>query len=71
MPGMDGIKCLEELRKNPRFINVTIIMLSTSMPEEVSEVLKRSGADFAFKKPTNMNGYHSILANVFNEDGKN
>ncbi len=50
-----------ELRRVDKFDNTPIIMFSTSMPEDVADDLKRSGATFAFEKPFDLDGYIEIL----------
>ena len=65
MPKISGDECLRLLRKNPNFDKVTITMFSTSMPNNVSQVLKTSGADFTFEKPHRLEAYHTILKRIF------
>ncbi len=51
MPGLDGFEVLERLRKNPRYANIPIIML-TSMGQEADVVRGfRLGADDYILKP--------------------
>lgn len=66
MPGMTGNECLKELRKHPTFDKVVITLISTSMPENVANSLKKSGADFTFQKPTKFEDFYMILSKVFN-----
>lgn len=49
MPGMDGKSCLEELRKDPRFDSVNVIVYSTnSFPRDVQHI-ESLGARFIRK----------------------
>jgi CheY-like chemotaxis protein len=64
MPKITGDECLRQLRTNPRFINSTITMLSTSMPDSVARSLKNLGADFTFEKPRSIYTLHSLLKNI-------
>lgn len=64
MPRISGDKCLTELRKNATFDNAVIVMLSTSMPDEASEALKKLGANFAFEKPNKFDELHMIVKKV-------
>lgn len=65
MPGLTGDKCLKELRKHPHLNDVVITMLSTSMPQQVAESLKKDGANFTFQKPPKFEEYHDILTKIF------
>ena len=64
MPKITGDDCLKQLRTNPKFHQSTITILSTSMPENVAQTLKKLGADFTFQKPSSLTTYYSILKNI-------
>jgi len=66
MPRLNGNQCLKELRSDPKFKNVPITMLSTSMPAPVAEALKENGASFTFEKPKNFEDYEQILKLILN-----
>jgi CheY-like chemotaxis protein len=65
MPKKNGIECLIELRKIEALKNIPIIMVSTSMTDGVSNMLKRNGASLTFQKPSYLEGYHAMLKQVF------
>jgi CheY-like chemotaxis protein len=65
MPLKSGFECLTELRSHTQFASTPIIMYSTSMPSTIKDNLKRSGADFAFQKPTDYLRYNDILREIF------
>jgi DNA-binding NtrC family response regulator len=65
MPTMSGAQCVIELRKLKIFNTSVITVLSTSISRDVSKALKDLGANFAYEKPSTMDGYSDILANVF------
>jgi CheY-like chemotaxis protein len=65
MPGMTGDKCVSALRQQKQFTNSIITVLSTSIPTEVSEALKSLGADYTFRKPSDISSYNTILEAVF------
>ncbi|HEX6227060.1 MAG TPA: response regulator [Chryseolinea sp.] len=64
MPKIAGDDCLKQLRTNPKFHKSTITVLSTSMPDSVSRVLKSLGADYTFQKPSSLSTYYNILKNI-------
>ena len=51
MAPFTGDKCLQELRRNPKFKDSVIAMFSTSIPKGVQAALMASGANFTFEKP--------------------
>jgi CheY-like chemotaxis protein len=67
MPGFRGDKCLEVLRSNDSFEDVKIIMYSTSMPDNIAEELKNSGADYVFEKPVRIKAYSEIITQILRE----
>jgi CheY-like chemotaxis protein len=64
MPLMRGDDCLRLLRADPRFKDVVIAMISTSMPEEQKELLARKGASYVFQKPPAFKQLQTMLADV-------
>jgi len=64
IPRISGHECLTTLRKIKEFDDVPIIMYSTSMPANVSDSLKKSGANFTFQKPFEFNDYVNILERI-------
>ena len=66
MPLVGGDKCLKAFRQNERFDSTVITMISTSMPDNIATMLKNSGADFTFQKPSRFEALNTILRSVFN-----
>jgi CheY-like chemotaxis protein len=64
MPGITGDKVLNEVRKNSDFDRVIVAMISTTMSKNVSESLKKLGANFTFQKPDKFEVFHSILRKI-------
>lgn len=64
IPRISGQECLSTLRRIKEFDEVPIIMYSTSMPSTVADLLKKKGANFAFQKPFEFNGYITILERI-------
>lgn len=67
MPGLTGDKCLKALRSDKYFKEVFVAIYSTSMPEEVSDALKRLGANVTFEKPVRMGRYTEIISQILDE----
>ena len=51
MPGKNGLDCLEEIRSNPRYNNLSIAIYSTSSSEQDIEASFVGGANIYIKKP--------------------
>jgi CheY-like chemotaxis protein len=61
MPGMNGIKCLEEIRKRKAFKDIQVIMYTTSRnPKEISSSTTL-GANGFLTKPSSFNDLVSSL----------
>jgi len=50
MPRKNGSECLLEIKKNKALDHLPVIIYSTSLHEEVADVLYANGADFYIKK---------------------
>ena len=68
MPKLTGDMCLQVLRKELRLETVVIAMMSTTMEPENTLFLIRKGADFAFKKPYETEGYRQVVSTVLSFD---
>jgi CheY-like chemotaxis protein len=64
MPKLTGDMCLEVLRNELRLDDVVIAILSTVMEPENILFFLRKGADFAFKKPYQAEGYRQVVLTV-------
>ena len=51
MPSMDGKSCLAQIKKNPRFQNIKVVMYSNSSDQKLMEEYKALGATFFLIKP--------------------
>lgn len=65
MPGMTGDVLIVELKKHSELAHVIIGVLSTHMPGEKAEAMKKLGATHAFQKPVEYPGYKQILEKLF------
>ncbi|MGC3945492.1 MAG: response regulator [Chryseolinea sp.] len=68
MPKLTGDMCLQVLRKELALDKVVIAMLSTHMETENIHFLMGKGADFAFRKPAEVQGYRQIVLKVMPYD---
>jgi len=65
MPRKSGKKCLEEIRSNPEYNDLFIIIYSTSSnPKDVEEVYKL-GANLYLRKPNSYTELIEILKTIF------
>ena len=69
MPKLMGDACLKMLREADHLQHVVIAMISTSMSNTDSQALKKAGANFTYSKPNMMDGYYTILRNIFSVEG--
>jgi CheY-like chemotaxis protein len=64
MPKLTGDMCLQVIRTELRLETVIIAIMSTTMEPENTLFLIRKGADFAFKKPYETEGYRQVVSKV-------
>lgn len=64
MPRMNGIECLEELRRMDRLKNIPIFMCSTSADPRIITKAKELGATDFIVKPSTIAEFATILAEV-------
>ncbi|MCO6149432.1 response regulator [Flavobacterium sp. NRK1] len=64
MPGMSGVECLKEIKKDLRLQNITIAIYSTSLVSEVIEQTFILGANVYIKKPYDFNKLKKTLTDI-------
>lgn len=64
MPKKSGIECLEEIKANPKFKNISIAIYSTSSSDEHVEDTFVKGANVYIKKPNDFNQLKKVLSEV-------
>lgn len=64
MPVLDGHECLKQIRSNPQYNDVKIIIYSTSYNLEVAEVLKEDGANYYIHKPSDYTQLKQTINNA-------
>jgi response regulator RpfG family c-di-GMP phosphodiesterase len=50
MPKKNGSECLLEIKADPRFAKLPVVIYSTSMHSQIADILYRGGAHFYIKK---------------------
>jgi len=63
MPRKNGSECLSEIKANKELSSLPVIIYSTSLHEDVADVLYKNGAHYYVKK-TDFNELKRILARV-------
>jgi CheY-like chemotaxis protein len=67
MPGMNGLRTLEEMRTTPNGEHVPIFLLTAAQDNYIEEQAKEAGATGFLPKPLNL----SILEKILQKNGKN
>jgi CheY-like chemotaxis protein len=71
MPAMDGKACLKNIKKDPRFASIPVIVYSTSREPKDVEFCKELGAIDYLKKPNTMEEAAADLAKYFKRSAQN
>ena len=66
MPIMDGLKAIQELKKDPNLSNIPVIVISAWANKKNREEAIKAGAIKFFEKPSN---YNKLLATIKNAIG--
>ena len=64
MPKKNGLECLLEIKRNPKFNDIAIAIYSTSSSEEDIENTFVNGANIYIKKPKDFDTLKKILSQV-------
>jgi CheY-like chemotaxis protein len=65
MPGINGLKCLEQIRKIKNLDDVPVILCSTFLNEDIQKKAMISGATACIKKPRKVSTLTEILKGIF------
>jgi CheY-like chemotaxis protein len=63
MPKKNGSECLSEIKSNAKLKNLPVIMYSTSVHEDIADILYKKGAHYYFRK-TDVIEIQNILHHV-------
>lgn len=66
MPGMNGKECLREIKTNPQFKDIPVIMYTTSSQPKDMEETMRQGAIGYITKPSSLKDLKTILHAIAN-----
>jgi len=69
MPGMDGMKCLDEIKKTKELYNVPVILYSHTINHETYKRAFEAGAVACIKKPSTVHTLAEILQEIFSANG--
>ncbi|RZJ30615.1 MAG: response regulator [Flavobacterium sp.] len=64
MPYMNGMDCLREIRKNPKFNNLSVAIYSTSSSEKDIEETFIGGANIYIRKPNDFTTLKKVIKDV-------
>jgi CheY-like chemotaxis protein len=68
MPSMNGVECLRQIRKNPKYDNITVTILTTSMNPETVLVCVQTKTTYLIK-PNNYAQLVKQVSSVFGRQG--
>ena len=71
MPKLNGKECLIEIKKMQRYLQVPIIIYSTSSHQKDKQEIMQLGADYFLTKPTRISELCTYLLDIFSTDWKN
>jgi CheY-like chemotaxis protein len=61
MPQKNGLQTLEELKSNPHFSSIPVVLYSTYADAMLTRKAKEKGAQLVAMKPLNQQGYHDMM----------
>lgn len=66
MPCKNGPECLAEIKENVRLQNIPIVLISTSLENDIIKALHKNGALFYIRKPSLFGHLKILIAHVIN-----
>ena len=66
MPCKNGFECLVEIRQSERYKMIPVIIISTSLDENIIKLLHENGAFFYIKKPSLFAHLKKLMSMVIN-----
>lgn len=64
MPGMDGRQTLKQLKENPTYKHIPVIMVTTSVNRIDKEVCRKLGASLLVAKPHKLMEWQELIAKL-------
>jgi len=68
MPGMDGLDLARQIKKDPRFSNTRLVMLTSVDRQEDPDALRETGVDAYLTKPVKQSQLFDCLSMVMSSD---
>ncbi len=68
MPNMDGLELAREIKKDPRFASIRLVMLTSMDRQEDPEALRETGVDAYLTKPVKQSQLFDCLSMVMSSD---
>ncbi len=65
MPVKTGHDCLKEIKDNPFYKDIKVVILTTTQSQAEIDKTYQNGADYYICKPTSMKGYENALKKLF------
>lgn len=70
MPKLNGKECLVQIKKLPKYLQVPIIIYSTSSHQKDKQEIMQLGADYFLTKPTRISELCNRLLDIFSTNWK-
>ncbi|ANE52615.1 response regulator [Flavisolibacter tropicus] len=64
MPGMDGRQTLKQLKEDPKFKHIPVVMVTTSVNRIDKEVCRKLGASLLVAKPHKLIEWQELIAQL-------
>ncbi len=61
MPRKNGFECLTEIKQNKKLKNLPVVIFSTSLEQDVVNMLYQNGAHFFIRKPSEFSLFKKII----------
>ena len=65
MPRKNGFECLSEIKSNQKLRQLPVIIFSTSLEQEVVNLLYKNGAQYFIRKPSEFSQFKKIIHQTF------
>ncbi|WP_159799166.1 response regulator [Flavobacterium sp. MK4S-17] len=69
MPAVNGLQCLENIKKDPLLANATVVIYSTSVSPDVREYALKKGAAYCIEKPASIDDIKNTIEKILKVTG--
>lgn len=70
MPVKNGLECLTEIRQNNKLSKIPVVILSTSVADNLLSSAYKGGANLYIQKPTSFSSLISVIENCIRRKGE-